>query len=199
MSHDPAGMGEYALRSLDKLYRRTDLPAEVLALKEKAYAARHAGNAAWCFMAGDWAEGAAGVRRAVELDPGWLEGVPPKIIHWLVSVFAHHPLVDDRDEFLAGLAKHFPDIGPQASRLVRQEVARDYLADVFGAGERDKLDVRRSLLKGLVYDPSWLRHAGVWSIGVEAFVGAKLASCLRSLAKPLVAAADPAGKPRVER
>jgi glycosyltransferase involved in cell wall biosynthesis len=175
MSHNVAGMSDHALRALDNLYARADLPEEVLALKDRAYAARYAGNAAWYYCAAQYVEGAASVRRAVELDPKWLEGTPPKIIHWLVSVFANHPLVANRDRFLAGLAAHFPNIVPGAASDVRKEAARLYMADVFDAHkQRHYAVVRANLLKGIRYDPTWLLNIGVWSIGIQAISGLHL-------------------------
>jgi glycosyltransferase involved in cell wall biosynthesis len=49
-------------------------------------------------------------------------------------------------------------------------------------GARSFAVARRYWLKAIQYDPSWLRNPGVWSIGVEAFLGQRAARLLRKLA-----------------
>jgi len=43
--------------------------------------------------------------------------------------------------------------------------------------------VRHFWLKTVQYDPSWLRNRGVWSIGVDAFLGRRVAGWLRGLGR----------------
>jgi len=69
-------------------------------------------------------------------------------------------------------------------RLWRRVAQRYYMQQVFRGWEAQHVrELKPHLVRGIWYDPSWLRNRGVWSIGAEAFLGAKLAGQLRSLSR----------------
>lgn len=49
----------------------------------------------------------------------------------------------------------------------------------------DARAVRRYLPRGVSADPGWIGNRGVWSIAVEAFLGRRIASCMRKIARRL--------------
>ncbi len=77
------------------------------------------------------------------------------------------------------LVKALP--GPSALSLWRCIAARYHMRLLFASvAEQTSGHVRRHWLAGIWYDPRWLSNAGVWSRAMEAFLGARLASRIRS-------------------
>jgi hypothetical protein len=82
--------------------------------------------------------------------------------------------VDDKvfDDWPSGM--------PLPSKWKGQVLGRIYATLLFKARQvHTSPEVRYFWLRAIQYDPSWLRNPGVWSIGVEAFLGKRAADWLR--------------------
>ena len=71
-------------------------------------------------------------------------------------------------------------------RRVRRAKSMLHMSAVFEAHVRkDRRSVRCHLIRGVRRRPRWLLNLGVWSIGIEAFLGARVAQWTRSKARGL--------------
>jgi len=170
MSQYMSHMREDTLAVLDKFYARPDVPEDVRAMQGSAYAAAHVGCAARAYGARAVGEARQDVSRAIELDPGLLQGNPSRLVNLLVG-WSVSRVVGDEAEYLDTLARHLPSQVRWARWQVRKAVANRYMGQVFEAHcLGDWETVRTYLVRGLRLDPTWLCNRGVLSITARTFV-----------------------------
>jgi len=170
MSQYMSHMREDALTVLDKFYARPDVPEDVRAMQGSAYAVAHVICAARAYGARAVSEARQDVSRAIELDPGLLQGNPSRLVNLLVG-WADNRQLGDKAKYLDTLARHLPSQVPCARWQVRKAVANRYMGQVFEAHRLgDWETVRTCLVRGLRLDPTWLCNRGVLSIVARTFV-----------------------------
>lgn len=173
-------MFEHAFRVLDKLYSQPRLPSEVLSAKNAAYASRYINRAIHFYITKDFSKAKRGVISSTELNPKLLEGKPAEIIYTICNWVYHSPLILDRYQYLRDVQENFPMILPNPESHFRKFTAEVKIAEAFESHEENNYhQTRIALLKGLLLDPSWLRNLGIWSIGLEAVLGHRVAGWLR--------------------
>ena len=88
-------------------------------------------------------------------------------------------------EFVARVFGNLPVEASPLLGLRRKALGQAYLAEVFQAHRRDDLArARWALLRGLRYDPTWLKNKGVVSIGLQSLLGGNFTQALRRKIKP---------------
>jgi hypothetical protein len=153
---------------LDKLYSQPDLPAEIIALRNQAYANVYLNAAARFYAIGAEDEGKSCLATAVRLDPALLEQDPPRVYSSLAS-FALTPLVEDSEAYIDALFSNLPvdaglpDWSPRRARGLVWAVA------AFEAMQRQQYGAAvRNAFSAARHDMRWLRHKGLLSISRQA-------------------------------
>ena len=164
MVHDVSLMKAGMIRMLDKLYAQADLPAEILALHDQAYANVYLDAAARAYAAGLGAQAKECLAKAVELAPSLMEGDPPQAFSSLAS-FAVSPLCDDADAFAETLVSSLPD-DPRIPHWSRRKLRG--LLHAVAAFEYFQQRQRRLVVKegisALCADVTWARNRGLLAI-----------------------------------
>ena len=149
---------------LDKFYAHPNLPPEVVALRERAYANVHLNAAARAYAAGAIADGQRWLATALGLDPALRAGEPPQAVASLTS-FALTPLAGGAHRFLKTVLTN-PPPGNALPRWSARK-ARGLLHAV-AAFERHRqratVTAAAHALVALACDPAWRRNRGLWSI-----------------------------------
>jgi len=156
---------------LDKLFAHSDLPGEIMALRDQAYANVYLNAAARAYAAGAVKEGKAWLVNAVELNPALLEGNPPQVLDTLAS-FALTPLAGKATAFMDTLLSNLPGQGgiPRWSRRKARGLLHA-VAAFEGYQRQEHLAVATHALLALLHDPGWVRNRGLFSITGRALWG----------------------------
>jgi len=164
-------MKEGMVTMLEKLFSQPCLPAEIMALRDRAYANVYLNAAARAYAAGAVEEGKAWLTNAVELNPALLKGNPPRVLDSLAS-FALNPLAGDADAFMDMLMSNLPERDgiPRWSRRKARGLLHAVAAFEHYQRQAYKSVVREAI-SALSLDPSWLRNRGLISITGRSLVG----------------------------
>lgn len=163
-------MREGNLAALDKLYACLDLPQDVRAVRDQAYAAAHIRAAVRAYGARTVSEAEQDVLRVIELDPSLLHGNPCRLVKMLVG-WAGDVTVGHAGEYLSTLVRYLPSHLPSVRRQVRKAMSDWYMAQMFTAhGLGGWETVRACLVRGPRLDPIWLQNRGVLTIPARTFL-----------------------------
>lgn len=158
-------MKEGMLTMFDKLFSHDDLPPEVTALRQKAYANAYLNGAARAYAAHDSKEGSAALGKALQLDPELLEGRPPQALSSLIS-FSLSPLCNDPAAFLDLVLDSLP--GEASGWTRRQAYGAFHAVAAFEARQNGHPEViLREATAAILQDPSWLANRGLLSIAFQ--------------------------------
>ncbi|GAP13466.1 glycosyltransferase [Longilinea arvoryzae] len=159
------------LTLFDKLYSHEDLPAEVLALRDQAYANAYLNGAARAYAGKDPGEGCTSLSKALRFDPDLLQGRPPRALSSLIS-FALSPLCGDAPGFLNSMLDALP---PEASGWTRRQAFGAFHAvRAFEAARYGHPDtIFRDAAAAVWQDPSWLANRGLIAIALRSLLGLK--------------------------
>jgi tetratricopeptide (TPR) repeat protein len=140
---------------LDRVFADSQLPANVVALKEQAYGTMRCWMSCRCYAAGRWNEAKRNLTESLALRPQLLEHPED-----LLQVFYHHALsahVSDPAEFITGLFDHLPlaadGLWPYRSHLLGQVYAELALRS-YGLG--DIAEAKDKLAEAITLDPAIL-------------------------------------------
>jgi glycosyltransferase involved in cell wall biosynthesis len=170
MARQAALMRDGMIRMLDKLYSRFDLPLDIAAQRDSAYANVYLNTAARYYAIGEFDEATAALENAARLNPILLKGDPPRFLDTLAS-FAQSSMCGDPISFVDGVADHLPkrDGFPRWSRWQARGLFHAVAAfDQFQS--RAYARVMREVVLAVSTDPTWLWNRGLWSIFGRSFV-----------------------------
>jgi len=185
MMRDGIRMKQGRLALLDKFFADPDLPAELEALRNQAYARAYLSGACREYGAAQTQEAKSDLARAIQIDPHLLDDRGMQILEMLVSE-AGFPLTADPFAYIKTAFNNLPASAGELHRRRRVAIGQVAMAQLFYAhGKRDWHTVRRMLLIATSNDPSWLRNRGVISISLEALLGSQVMSCIRLLSRRL--------------
>lgn len=166
MVNNAARMTAGVLRVFDKFFAQPDLPEAVAQRQDLVYANAHMHGAVRFLGAGDAEHGRIHLQQALALDPGLLQGRPPRIIQALASTALTHQ-VRDRERFVADVCCVLSQLNPPlrwSSRRFRAAI------EATAAFEKRTLDERRTARqkawRSLALDPRWLRNRGLLKIAM---------------------------------
>ena len=169
-SRDASRIRQDYQRVLDKFFDQTDLPDQVRVQKSHAYAHAYLRGAVHAFEAAQWVDAETDLAKAIELDPHLLDRKGQRIFDLLVG-WANDAMAVDPARYIELAFAHLPPTAGVVQRRVKAALASLAMARFFSAYERgDYATVRRSLVKGVVLDPSWLVNRGVLSISARALL-----------------------------
>lgn len=153
------------LTMFDKLFAHENLPAAVLALRDRAYANAYLNGAARAFAASDIPEGRASLGKALRFDPDLLQGRPPRALGSLIS-FSLSPLCGDAPGFLNRLLQGLP---AEAGGWTRRQIFGAYHAvAAFEAARSGRTGaIFRSAAAAVWTDPAWLANRGLIAIALR--------------------------------
>jgi glycosyltransferase involved in cell wall biosynthesis len=157
------------LRMFEKLFSQPELPAVIKVLENQAIAYAYLNGAARAYAAGDALEGKDCLKRAIQLDPRLLAGIPPKALDSLIS-FALSSLCDDALKFVEQLAGNMPD--ELQSWSARKLLGLLHAVSAFDGEKQGKQKaVFMSGMQAFWNDPSWLLNRGLVLITLRALPG----------------------------
>ena len=172
------------LRMFDKFFAQPNLPTEALKLRNRAYANVYVDSATRAFAAGLGSEGKECVAQAIQLEPEWALGKPPKVLNSLAS-FALSPACSNSRGYMELVTRHLPEPldahwSAHKSRALLFAVsafdsarAQSQSATPLGTAP-SKFDRRRlltSVLSAICYDPIWITNRGLLAIAGRALLG----------------------------
>ena len=170
------------LAVLDKFFSGDGLSPEVKALKGRAYACGHLRGACREYATGHVEEAKRDVVRAIEFCPELGNQDSTKMLELLLG-WGSDPLVGDPEAYERTVLQNLPE-GVGGGGLRRKATALASMRKFFSAYDsHDWAVVRRSFLRAVTQDPSWLLNRGVLSILLESVVGTQLMRPLRKLGR----------------
>jgi len=171
VTRNPAAMKSGGLSVLDKFFADLTLPDEIKALQPLARSRVYLDAACRGYAGGFVQEAQADLQQAIELDPGLLDGHPPRALSAFAS-WALTPYVRDPSVFLDTVLSNLPD-NAATLRWSRRRV-RGLLRAV-AAFEHYQCQKYRHVVKetisALALDPNWLCNRGLISIVGHSLVG----------------------------
>jgi glycosyltransferase involved in cell wall biosynthesis len=192
--YDGARMKRGRIALLDKVFvAEPELPARLGMSQEQTYALSYLGSACLEYGVGRIEEAQLDLVRAVELDPDLLEDggkpVVQAIIGWVL-----HPMIGDPIAYVRRAFANFPERLSVLRKHQDWAIGKAWAALAFDAHKmQDVARVRRTALRAIVADPSWLLNRGIVSILLESVVGGRVMALIRRRS-PLQAATEvPAG------
>jgi len=167
------------LAVLDSFFAQSDLLAELCGLKENVYAHAYVRSACREYGAGEDQIARSDLERALTLDPTLLGNDGEPLLSLLLGWVAH-PVVGEPYQYVRRVFTHLPEAAFPLLRFRRKAFAQAAMFQFFRAHLRqDWKATRRHGLRGIWYDPSWLRNLGVISIGLNAVFGPDFMQHLR--------------------
>lgn len=149
---------------LDNFFSDASLSAPVLHLREQAYARVYLREAPREFRFGQIEDARSDLVAAVRLDPGLMDLGGQQIFQALVA-HAAHPLTPDPIVYIETAFGNLPSDMNVLRRRRREAHSATAMARFFTAHtNRDWSAVRRSFVRGVSLDPSWLCNRGVLAI-----------------------------------
>ena len=172
MMRDALLMRDGMLTMLDKLFAHINLPAEIVAQHDRAYANIYLNTAGRCFAATDGPGGREALRDAIRLNPALLQGEPPQVLGSLAS-FSLMPMSGESAAFMDRVMAHLPD---NASALKAWSTQRAQglwhaVAAFEAAQRRERTPVVQHALQAIWRSPDWLRNRGLLAIAGRAILG----------------------------
>ena len=176
----------YALRQgvfavLDKFFARPDVPDDIRARRDYIYAVAHMRAAGREYSTNQAEHAKRDLECALALAPDLLGEAGEPLLTELLA-WADAPGTVDPGACMKRLFANLPESAAALHGFRRKALSRRAMRSFFQAHEvGDRRTVRNSTFHGIVNDPAWLLNRGVWSIGVEAFLGPRVAGWLRRL------------------
>lgn len=165
----------------DKFFKSDYVPEEILASKNAYYARAHLIGAGREYHAGYLEDAKKDVDAAIALHPELLSDNGAQLFKLLVD-WAGTPLVRDPIRYLETVFDNLPDSAKHLQSLKSKAIAQIFMRDFFRAYKKgDFRLVRKSLLRAIRHDMSWLHNFGVISIFVESVIGSSAKNFLKSL------------------
>jgi hypothetical protein len=159
-------------------------------LQERALARAYSMAAFLDYFIGRTALGQQRLSRAIELDPDYrseLQHLPMKLrnqfLHLNTGLITHRPvqtIIADAAQAFEYWPRELPLSDCLKSQLLK-DICAHHLFESYKA--RDFPATRYCLANAILHDPSLLRNRGVWSIGLEVFLGSRVARWLRRTVK----------------
>jgi hypothetical protein len=171
-------------RMLEKIFE--NWPGNIPAGLPERAAARAYGMAGYLdYIIGRVSLGKQRLELAIQLDPDYqsdLQKLPEQLKHQFL--FSSSDLSAKTTTHMAVRAfEHWPHELELSDRWIARTLRDIFVHFLYTSYKvQDFSTTRYCLAKAIRYDPSLLRNRGIWSIGLEAFLGTRMASQLRRLA-----------------
>lgn len=170
MTRDGRQMTTATFAVLDKLFAQPDLPPDWLALKDLAYSQAYLRKTAQAYRIRDYETGQESLRRAVQLNPGLLNGDGEQLAGQF-SAWVELPKVSDKFDFLEDIYNNLPPDLEVLQRRRRQDLGRAAMQMAFESYEQgDMAQTRTAVRRAVQYQPGWLKNRGALSIFVRAYL-----------------------------
>jgi glycosyltransferase involved in cell wall biosynthesis len=171
MTRDGRQMTTATFMVLDKLFKQGQpLPADWLALQDKAYSSAYIRAAAQSYRVPDYDEANGYLAQAIALNPEWLARDAQDLRTRLVS-FTALPKTADPVPQLAAIYDHLPQSLAMVQAYKATDVAQAALALAFVAAQRqDWTAVRHALGYVRHYQPRLLLNRGVMKLFIRAYL-----------------------------
>lgn len=166
----PARQFQNEQARLDKFFAQPDLPADVLALKDQAYAILHYEFATKFFRQGDLVQGQDYLYRATLLCPALAQDAD-WLVEWLAA-YALSPDVADARQFVDMVLTHLPSSAKTLARLRPRLYGHVHIAAAFQAYHNHQYQrIRPHILPALFWYPRALLNRGFLRIMVKSLTG----------------------------
>ncbi len=163
-----------------KFYAKSDLPPELLAIKDWVFGRAYLQIVAVTCGAGQLDGISENLERAIQHDPSLLDNCFEYVFQMLVDSVAHSYFVPHPVDFIGKVFVVLPGTYHPLKRRKREGKGMVAMSQFFDAVERrDWAKARRMSVHGITNGPSWLRNRGVLSLLVEAWLGEQTARVLR--------------------
>jgi glycosyltransferase involved in cell wall biosynthesis len=164
MTRQPERMRTAMFRVLDKFYTHSALSADLIALKDKVYAAAHLKAAAREYHAKVLTEAKADLTAAVQLDNTLLENQAQRLREYLAG-WSITPAGGDPIVYLETIYSNLPPQLSHLSNAGKGEVARAYMQRAYGYYRAAKLsEAGACIFAAIRWQPSWLCEPPVINI-----------------------------------
>ncbi len=174
MAKHAALMKQGMLRMFDKFFSIPNLPAEILNLRDQAYAHAYLNGAARAFAAGDSIEGKNSLENALRINPTLEIGNPPQALSSLAS-FANSPQCLQPERFLQSLIQGLPERALHWNpRYIRAIFHATAAFEKMRQGNKKQVPVHA--FKAIWFDPTWLKIRGLIVITVKSLIPTSLSS-----------------------
>jgi len=186
LQRDIRSVEEAITAVLDKFFSQPDLPEQIAALANSAYARGLLRAARFGYAGGDNALAADAVARAIEQDPSLLHGDDEQVYPYLLEMADSH-FVKDPVGYAKAVFDHLPPAAQGLRRRRGKGIAVAAMITFFRAHRRqDWRAARCALGQALRHDPSWLCDRGVLSVSMETLLGPKCMDKARSAFRRLL-------------
>lgn len=168
VTRNAAKMRIDSLRMWDKFFAIPGLPADLLAYRDYTVASALVRTAARAFRSGEFEMGNSDLVNAIKMDPGLSSSGYKRLVD-LLKGWAVDPQTQDSEAYILNVSRHVSLKLPGLRRQLRKAIAAMLLGPLFDTSPNVWRIQRKSLIKAILYDPSWLTNRGVLRMIVGAW------------------------------
>lgn len=164
MTRDGQQMTTATFAVLDKLFADPDLPADWLALRDRAYSRAYLRAAAQGYFGRHFAQAQASLSTAVSLDPDLLAENGRRLAHHF-SAWAELPKNNQPLPFLEDIYHNLPPHLTLMRQRRRRDLGRAAMEQAFRHYEQANMaQTRTAIRRAIRYQPGWLLNRGALSV-----------------------------------
>jgi hypothetical protein len=168
-----------SIKALDRVFLSGNLPADIEERRSEIYANINLISASRKFGADQISEAQKDVTTAARLNPKWIE--TGQLLERLLRAGENQYYASNTETYHRRVLSNLPD-SLNNRQHIRRALGRMAAANLFiDYRNNDWSRLCRLWWATIVNDPSWLANAGVWSIGIQAFLGKKLSESMRRI------------------
>ena len=169
MTNESDRMRKATLTVIDKFFRQTGIPDEIIARKNSIYASALLKAAAYAYNANEHQKAQNDIIEAVRLNPNLADMGYKKLIARFVS-WSSDPRSVTPAIFLQRIIRNPPPGMPGLKRELHRALADVLLEPIFSSPRKNRRAHRWDLVKAILYKPEWLLNRGVLRMFVDAWV-----------------------------
>ncbi len=169
MTRESARMRTAIFSVLDKFFGQPELPENIMAFKNEAYASGLIHAAAYAYHSGELERGQCDLAEAIYLNPALKENHYRRLVEILVG-WAHDPRSTDPAKYLHRIYSNPPPGQPGLNRQLHRAMADTYLSPLFFSSRECRRSHRWELLRAIRYKPDWLLNRGVLRMLMDAWL-----------------------------
>jgi len=167
--HDRAKYTRAKIKLLDKFYSQPDLSKEILDRKREYYCLFFLSGSRECFSTKKTSDAKEFLMQSLKSYPTVGDGKPSKFAEYL-SGSAREVEEKSGLNFIQFVLDNLPEEFWYIRKQRRTILSMYYFGKFFDNHRLGKPIDISDCIKGVYYDPSWLRNKGVWSISIKSLV-----------------------------
>jgi glycosyltransferase involved in cell wall biosynthesis len=166
MTQEPERMQKAIFTVLDKFFKQSEIPENILKLKDEVYAIGYLHSAAYAFQANQFTIGQNCIREAFHYYPPLRDQDYKRVVD-IFTGWSDDPKSTKPAEFLQRISDHLPKEEYGMKQRLDRAIADGLIAPFFSGDKKYWRTHQSDLFRAIQYKPSWLLNRGVLRIIAE--------------------------------